>query len=65
MLKYGALNEDLFFETFWFEPIWKNFEPLIMSMRRKFNEPSLEENFEYLYKRYLAWKKKKKKRNDG
>ncbi len=59
LLKYGALNEDLFFETFWFGPIWKNFEPLIKSMRRKFNEPSLEENFEYLYNRYLAWKKKK------
>lgn len=56
LLKYGILNEDLFFDTFWFEPIWKNFEPVIKSMREVFHEPSLEENAEFLYNRYLQWK---------
>jgi hypothetical protein len=55
-MKHGLLSEDLFFDTFWFEPIWKNFEPVIMSMRKELNEPALEENFELLYKRYLRWK---------
>jgi hypothetical protein len=62
LLKYGLLNEDLFFDTFWFEPIWKNFEPVITSMRKELAEPSLEENFEALYNRYLKWKKKNHKR---
>lgn len=58
LVKRGLLNEDLFFDTFWFEPIWKNFEATIRGMREEYNEPSLEENFEFLYNRYLAWKKK-------
>lgn len=58
LLKHGLLSEDLFYDTFWFEPIWKNFEPVIKSMREKFNEPSLEENFEFLYKRMIQWKEK-------
>jgi hypothetical protein len=58
LMKYGLLNEDLFFDTFWFEPIWKNFEPVIKSMREEFHEPSLEENFELLYNRYVDWKKR-------
>jgi hypothetical protein len=62
LMKYGLLNEDLFFDTFWFEPIWKNYEPVIMSMRKEFNEPSIEENFEFLYKRYLQWKKLSRKK---
>ena len=62
LLKYGLLNEDLFFDTFWFEPIWKNFEPVIRSMREEFREPSIEENFELLYERYAEWKKKRKKK---
>ncbi len=57
LVKHGILSEDLFFDTFWFEPIWKNYEPVIKSMRKEFNEPSLEENFEFLYRRYLEWKK--------
>ncbi len=58
MVKHKLISEDLFFDTFWFENIWKNFEPVIKSMRKKFNEPSLEENFEFLYKRLVEWKKK-------
>ena len=61
LMKHGLVNEDLFFDTFWFEPIWKNFEPVISSMREEFNEPSLEENFEFLYNRYLEWRKMKEK----
>jgi hypothetical protein len=60
LLKHGLLNEDLFFECFWFEPIWKNFEPVIKSMRQEFQEPSLEENFEFLYNRYVGWKSKRR-----
>ncbi len=60
LIKHKLLSEDLFFDTFWFEPIWKNFEPVIKSMREKFNEPSLEENFEFLYNRLLQWKEKSK-----
>ncbi|MCL5069257.1 MAG: DUF4760 domain-containing protein [Thaumarchaeota archaeon] len=60
LLKHGLLSEDLFFDTFYFEPIWKNFEPVIKSMRKELNEPTLEENFEYLYNRYVAWKKERK-----
>ncbi|MCL5067107.1 MAG: DUF4760 domain-containing protein [Thaumarchaeota archaeon] len=63
LLKYGLLSEDLFFETFWFEPIWKNFEPVIMSMRKEFGEPSLEENFENLYNWFVQWRKKQRKRS--
>ncbi len=59
LLKYDLLNEDLFFDTFYFEPIWKNYEPVIMSMRTEFHEPSIEENFEFLYKRYVEWKKRR------
>ncbi|MHB1907986.1 MAG: DUF4760 domain-containing protein [Nitrososphaerales archaeon] len=59
LVRYGLLKEDLFFDTFWFEPIWKNFEPVIKSMRKEYNEPSIEENFEFLYNRYLAWKKER------
>ena len=58
LLKYGLLSEDLFFDTFYFEPIWKNFEPVIKSMRQEFNEPALEENFEFLYNRFQKWRKK-------
>ena len=61
LVKYNLLSEDLFFDTFWFEPIWKNFEPVIKSMREKMKEPSLEENFEYLYKRFQVWKDARKK----
>ncbi len=57
LVKHKLLSEDLFFDTFWFEPIWKNFEPVILSMRKKMKEPSLEENFEYLYNRLQEWKK--------
>lgn len=60
LVKHGLLNEDLFFDTFWFEPIWENFEPVIRGMRKEYNEPSLEENFEFLYNRYLVWKEKRK-----
>ncbi|SRR5579875_3217195 len=56
LVKHGLFSEELFFDTFWFEPIWKNFEPVIKSMRAELGEPALEENFEYLYKRYLEWK---------
>lgn len=63
MIKHGLMSEDLFFDTFWFEPIWKNFEPVIKSMRVKFDEPSIEENFEYLYKRLIQWKEKNAKRD--
>jgi hypothetical protein len=62
LLKNGLLNEDLFFDTFWFEPIWKNFEPVIASMRKEFSEPSIEENFELLYRRYLQWKDAKSRK---
>jgi hypothetical protein len=61
LLKYRLLNEDLFFDTFWFEPIWKNFEPVIKSMREEFHNPSIEENFELLYNRYLEWSSKRDK----
>lgn len=57
LVKYDLLSEDLFFDTFYFEPIWKNFEPVIKSMRKRFNEDSLMENFENLFIRYLDWKK--------
>jgi hypothetical protein len=57
LVKHQLLTEDLFFDTFWFEPIWKNFEKVIKSMRTELGEPALEENFEYLYARYLKWKK--------
>jgi|BEDMetMinimDraft_2_1075160.scaffolds.fasta_scaffold00063_5 hypothetical protein len=56
LVKHGLFSEELFFDTFWFEPIWKNFEPVIKSMRAELGEPALEENFEYLYNRYLKWK---------
>jgi hypothetical protein len=59
LLKYGLLDADLFYDTFWFEPIWKNFEPVIKSMREEFHEDSIEENFELLYNRYQDWKKEK------
>lgn len=59
LVKNNLLSEDLFFDTFYFEPIWKNFEPVIRSMRKEFNEDSLLENFQFLYTRYLEWKRKR------
>lgn len=59
LIKYNLLSEDLFFDTFYFEPIWKNFEPVIMSLRKKLKEESLLENFQFLYNRYMVWKSKR------
>lgn len=59
LVKNNLLSEDLFFDTFYFEPIWKNFEPVIKSLRKEYNEESLLENFQFLYNRYIKWKSKR------
>ncbi len=56
LIKNKLLPEDLFFDTFYFEPIWRNFEPVVKDLRKMFNEEGIMENFQFLYNLYLQWK---------
>jgi len=60
LLKYGLLNEDLFFETSGeFFGVWEAIKPVVPQFREKFANPKFFANLESAAKRFEEWSEKR------
>ena len=60
-LKRGLVDKDLLFETLGYGIIacWAKFEGILKEIRRRYNQPTASEKFEYLAEESYKWFKEK------
>jgi len=58
LVSQGVLSEDLFFDVaFHLSGVWEKLGPVIKDWQRAKNNPAIEENMEWLARRYESWLK--------
>lgn len=58
LIEYGFLNEDLFFDRYGaVQAEWEKSRPIIIGLRKEWEEPRYRENFELLARRGEQWLK--------
>lgn len=53
----GLISEDLVFDMFFVEPLWRKAEPIVYGLRKEWKSPRLYENFEVLVQKAAEWEK--------
>ncbi len=54
----GLLDENLFFDiSYHIQPVWDKLGPVIKDWRKSADNPAIEENMEWLAKRFETWSK--------